>query len=263
MSELRAYHGDPGIKALYLTRVQAHREADALVQGTGWEDGRGCAVGCTLEVYDHSRYPAELGLPVSLAYLEDKIFEVIPRKDAMAWPERFLAAIPVGSDAQAAVDRWTLWLLLDATSPLARWREEDWMRGVTQLYERRLNGDEPSKADWAAAKRLADAHVETKSFPVPNATMDRASVSAARAAKSMVEAADASSRGARDILIHERVAHAAWHAMWAVWVVRWDEDGEANPGHANERFARANRLEQATWRTMADVLIVELEKGDG
>ena len=95
---LISFHGKQEIKDKYLSRVIAHRKADAIIQGTGWHKGKGCAVGCTLESYDHSRYPIELGLPEWLARLEDEIFENIPKKKAIVWPEKFLAAIPVGVD---------------------------------------------------------------------------------------------------------------------------------------------------------------------
>ena len=52
---LRAYHNDPATKRRYLARVRAHRLADELVQGTGFETNgqtRGCAVGCTLNAYE-------------------------------------------------------------------------------------------------------------------------------------------------------------------------------------------------------------------
>ena len=103
MTALRAFHGDPAIKAKYLARVRMHRELDHLTQGVGWEsDGetKGCAVGCTLDAYDHTRYPIEIGLPEWLAHIEDAIFEGLPYATAMAWPERFLTAIPVGADVE-------------------------------------------------------------------------------------------------------------------------------------------------------------------
>lgn len=94
--KMLSFHNDQEIKEKYLNRVIKHRELDNLIQGTGWENGKGCAVGCTLENYDHSRYPIELGLPEWLARLEDRIFEGLPRKEAILWPERFLESIPVG-----------------------------------------------------------------------------------------------------------------------------------------------------------------------
>lgn len=98
-----SFHGDEAIKEKYLARVLHHRELDHLVQGIGWESNgttKGCAVGCTLEAYDHSRYPIELGIPTWLAHLEDRIFEGLPVESAMEWPERFLRAIPVGVDLE-------------------------------------------------------------------------------------------------------------------------------------------------------------------
>lgn len=97
---LRAFHGDQAVKDKYLARVRAHAAADQLVQGIGWERGKGCAIGCTLEAYDHARYPIELGLPEWLARLEDAIFEGLPRDEAMVWPESFLEAIHPGADLE-------------------------------------------------------------------------------------------------------------------------------------------------------------------
>lgn len=77
---LIAFHGDPAIKQTYLDRVEAHRIADQIIQGTGWDENshRGCAVGCTLHDYNHLSYETELGIPFVLAHLEDAIFEALP-----------------------------------------------------------------------------------------------------------------------------------------------------------------------------------------
>ncbi len=93
---MKSFHGKQSVKDKYLSRVIAHQQADRLIRGTGWEDGKGCAVGCTLENYDHSRYPVELGIPEWLARLEDTLFEGMSVEKSKNWPELFLAAIPVG-----------------------------------------------------------------------------------------------------------------------------------------------------------------------
>lgn len=36
---LKAFHGDPAIKRKYLDRVRAHRAADNLIRGVGWDGG--------------------------------------------------------------------------------------------------------------------------------------------------------------------------------------------------------------------------------
>ena len=40
-----AYHNDPAIKSKLLADLQAHADADRLVKGQYWENGKGCAVG--------------------------------------------------------------------------------------------------------------------------------------------------------------------------------------------------------------------------
>ena len=92
---LLAYHSNPAIRKEYLQRVIDHRAADQISKGRYWEDGKGCAVGCTIHSGNHASYEKELGIPSELAYLEDFIFEDLPNARAMMWPEQFLAAIPV------------------------------------------------------------------------------------------------------------------------------------------------------------------------
>lgn len=117
-----AYHSDSAVKDKYLSRIKAHREADELVAGCGWEKNRhvrGCAVGCTFDKYDHSRGPVEIGFPEELMHLEDAIFEGLANGggDHLAFPAAFLAAVRPGADLSLVWPRFTLWLLTDTESP--------------------------------------------------------------------------------------------------------------------------------------------------
>lgn len=75
-----AYHNSHAIKAKYVDRFRAHTAADEVIQGTGYENGHGCFIGCTLDRYDHSGFVSELGVPLWLARLADTLFE--------AWSDR-------------------------------------------------------------------------------------------------------------------------------------------------------------------------------
>lgn len=97
---LRAFHGDPAIKEKYVNRLREHRRLENLIQGTGWKDGKGCAVGCTLEKFDHKSFEDELGLPEWLARLEDSLFESLPKGEAEQFAEDLLCAIPVGANIE-------------------------------------------------------------------------------------------------------------------------------------------------------------------
>lgn len=156
---LIAFHGEPGIKDRYLARVRLHREADRLVRGRGWEGGRGCAVGCTLESYDHSRYPIELGIPVELAHLEDRIFENLPHAEALQWPERFLDAATPGADLSRVWPLFAVWLLTDDACGVIQYAKTEAQRAsiqaVADLYREGVPSDDRR---WAAAAAYAYAY---------------------------------------------------------------------------------------------------------
>ena len=95
-----SYHNDPAVKAKYVARFAAHRAADEVIQGQGFENGRGCFVGCTLDAYDHEQFPIELGWPEWLARLADVIFEGLPKSESAQFGTDLLEAVPVGIDLE-------------------------------------------------------------------------------------------------------------------------------------------------------------------
>jgi len=106
MEKMKAFHGDEAIKQKYLARLKAHHKADEIIQGKGWKNGSGCAVGCTLDNYSHAAYKDELDLPVWLALLEDNIFEGLPAGEAQQFAVDFLEFIPTGADVDKV--QWQL-----------------------------------------------------------------------------------------------------------------------------------------------------------
>jgi len=111
MSTLLAYHNDPAIKRTYLARVRAHRKADQIIHGTYWENGKGCAVGCTIHSGSHAAYETELGIPRILAKLEDRLFEGMANGESVYFPERFISSIQVGVYLSNVWNQFAYWLL--------------------------------------------------------------------------------------------------------------------------------------------------------
>ena len=101
-----SYHNDPLVKQKYIARFATHRAADAVIQGTGFANGRGCFVGCTLNEYNHYAFPKELGWPIWLAYCADSIFEGLPKSLAPQFGTDLLEAVPVGVDLEPL--KWML-----------------------------------------------------------------------------------------------------------------------------------------------------------
>jgi hypothetical protein len=220
---LIAYHGDSAIKAEYLARVRAHREADELIHGTYWKDGKGCAVGCTVHSGDHSRYEAELGIPIQLARIEDGLFESLPNGQAMLWPEAFLDAIPVGADLRIAYWQFMHWLLVDPTEGVIRFakadRTKDAIGKVGDLYARLLRGETVDRDTWAAAAAAAAAAVAAASSSAAYwaAAADAAAADAAAADADDDAAAAASAywAAAADAAAADAAASAYWAAASA------------------------------------------------
>ena len=110
-----AYHNDPALKSAILLKLHAHAEADEFIKGKYWENGKGCAVGCTIESGEHVEYEKRFGIPQMLARLEDCIFEGLPNGDAKLWPEQFMGAIKPGSDLSRVGWQFLHWILTDST----------------------------------------------------------------------------------------------------------------------------------------------------
>lgn len=184
---MQAYHGDPQIKADILAQLAAHREADELVKGQYWEDGKGCAVGCTLHSGDHAEYEPRFGIPQMLAWLEDRIFEGLPNVEAQAWPEKFMAAIEPGADLSRVGWQFLHWLLTDETvNPgIADPSVKDAVKQCADVVLPLAEGDPADEsAAWSAARAA-----ESAAWSAAESATWSAAGAAWRAAESAAESA--------------------------------------------------------------------------
>ena len=156
-----AYHGDLSIKEKYLARIRLHAAHDEIIKGCYWQKGKGCAVGCTIHGSDHGAYERELGIPQTIAHMEDAMFERLPNVIAMKFPERFLAAITPGADLSLVMSRLMLWLLVDPDDGVILFADAEDAKSaierIAALYERQLSGDNPSPEEWSAEAAAAKA----------------------------------------------------------------------------------------------------------
>jgi hypothetical protein len=175
-----AYHNDPALKDKLLANLAAHAQADELIQGQYWEDGKGCAVACTLIDFDrkaakegsHERYEDIFGIPQVLAHLEDCLFEGLTNGKAKEWPIRFSSAIQPGVDLSMVWPRFAFWLL-------------------TEEVTRNIDRDK-HREQWVAIEGAADLYktlIETGK-PVPESAARSAARSADTAARSADTAAE-------------------------------------------------------------------------
>ena len=193
-----AYHGNAKEKSAILKQLRAHAKADEIRQGFYWEEGKGCAVGCTLHGSDHAEYEPRFGIPEVLARLEDRIFEGLPNVEAKKWPIAFMSAIKSGADLSDIWPQFAIWLLADPAKGVIRFAKTDAQRaaidGVAELYRQRVPHGDPRWA--AAAAYAADAAADYADADAAAADAADAAAYAAAAAAAYADYADAAAAAA-------------------------------------------------------------------
>ncbi|MBN8867536.1 MAG: hypothetical protein J0H98_08275 [Solirubrobacterales bacterium] len=168
---IRGWHGDPALKEATVAEMVEHQNADRLVQGYGyWQDGKGCAVGCLIKSDNHVEYEERFGIPEWLAWMEDKIFEGLPKEKAQQWPVRFLSAIPVGADFSGLKDQLSVARLKKLLELADTWDESyrrevvDSIQGVIDALENDGDLGAAESAAWSAARSAAWAAAESAAW---------------------------------------------------------------------------------------------------
>ena len=184
---MNSFHGDSEFKQKYIDRVVAHKNADAIVQGRYWEEGKGCAVGCTFELSDnvHEAGAKEWDVPEWLLRLEDTIFEGLPNDKAVNFPLQIIEAIPVGKSEDFFNQikwKFSAFLLkenidrvldLDIEETLKKQIVES-IRSVLNLYELALEtsrewSESARSAAWSAADSASRSAAESASWSARSA----------------------------------------------------------------------------------------------
>ena len=173
MKQIIAFKNDSKLKDKYVKRVKAHYDADEIIQGIYWENGKGCAVGCTLEYNKsddiHKKMETRLGIPEELARLEDRIFEGLTNGDAKKFPLEFLEAINVGADLSQVCIKMKIYILVDKHNGIIQYANTETkliIKEIVRLQKKLLKGenvdDEMSAAEsavWSAAYKSYAKHL--------------------------------------------------------------------------------------------------------
>lgn len=177
-----SFHNDASIKQKYIDRVKLHFEADEIIKGVYWENGKGCAIGCTLYSGSHINYEIELGIPEILAYLEDIIFESLPNDLAKTWPLQFLAAINVGVDLSLIWPKFAYWLLVDPEHGVIKFNRHQSIIDVATLFQRIIEGEKLNITEWQSTTDAATNAASAYAYAAYATNSSKASASAYAAA---------------------------------------------------------------------------------
>ncbi len=222
---LLSFHNDPAIKDKYVARLKAHAKADEFIKGKYWENGKGCAVGCTIHSSSHNAYETELGIPEWLAQLEDRIFEGLDNGDAKKFAVDFLISIPVGANLEPIKWKFCAFILKENIERVLNLTLDNKLkREVIEAIQKCLavHEDAIQSGQWdeSAARSAANAAIAAASAARSAASAASAAASAASAAwsaeRSAASAAIAAASAARSAAsAAASAASAAWSAAWS------------------------------------------------
>jgi hypothetical protein len=229
MNESPVLSFDAATKRKFTARARKHQLADEIIKGKYWEGGKGCAVGCLVHGESHAQLAEELGMPIQMAYLIDRLFEGMPLDKAKAFPLRFVKSLPVGKDLGPVMDRFLLALLSDPENGVMLSVSESVrpaIQTVIDLYTRQVAGDYPSREEWRAADSAAysaaysgvDSAAASAVYRAAYSAAASAAASAVYSAESSAESSAAASAAARAAsrAVYRAVYRAAEenHYLW-------------------------------------------------
>lgn len=168
-----AFRGDPAAKAEALERLRHHVAAGSFVYFPAWEDGKANVIGAVVEADDTPAFAEQMGYPVALAEtLPMFVNGFRPLAEAERFAEAWLARTPVGAELTGIVSRLVLDLLANAELAGLTERHPDVERArqtIMALHGRAIDGDEPDRKTWKAARLAAVAATDT----LEEETLDR------------------------------------------------------------------------------------------
>ena len=173
-------------KARFVKEAKMHQEADRFIQGN-WLNRQigdyksGCFYGCMTQTKENTLSKAceVMHLPEWLVYVSEKIFEGLPKEEAIKFPLELLEAIPVGMDSDKAYKSFMYQLLMDKDKG-------------------QINFTKKGSAQYKAIKQCSDLFL-----------MDEITASAALSAARSAESAARSAAWSAGI--------TAWSAASAAW----------------------------------------------
>ena len=189
-----------------VSELKKHQLADNFIKGDYFEDGKGCAVGCSLESVsrlngldleyfdDHSQYEEYFGLPEFFAQLTDKLFEGMSLEKSKSFPKDVIEAVKIGSDVSKIETKFKIAVLNRNLITLAKLDNDHGVIEITKNVIAALKSGD--KDELAAARSAASSIAYSASSAAWSAAMsawsaaESAAESAAYSAESAIRSAE-------------------------------------------------------------------------
>lgn len=192
---MNAFENTTMTKDELLTELKWHQSQDNFIKGSYWEDGKGCAVGCSLEslkrkksldisIEDHFSYEKHFGIPAWLAKVEDKIFEGVSLQRSKTWPVEFIEAINTSADLNKIKAPFLIFVLKSTLDKFDHDKYSNVKKSIDTVISLYENGEtDLTKFKTAAsASAAAYAYDASASYDADAAAYDASASASASAA---------------------------------------------------------------------------------
>lgn len=165
MIPLQAFHNKDSLKLETVSRMKQHIKLDQLVQGIGYDksSGKGCAVGCSIDCYDHQSFAKTLGVDIWIPQMYAGLHEGIHVNDIAKFNLNFLNSIPVGmTSKQSDMARLKLFYFMLTEIIPSKFQKYKEIEDIIELFKLSIEGTTVTKAQW---RKVADAIPSDYKYP--------------------------------------------------------------------------------------------------
>lgn len=153
-AESGSFFNDQKIKDKYVKRMAAHRQADELIRGVGFQEGKGCFIGCILNNYDHSQFENELNIPEWVGRVFDVLYEGMSIDRYIEFTT-VLEDIPLGSDLNKIKRPFMIFILESLFDQFDNEKFPEVTQAIKKVIDLHQSNSD-SEAAWAAAWAAAN-----------------------------------------------------------------------------------------------------------
>ena len=194
---MKAFTNTVITKEELVSELKRHQLADNFIRGQYFtEDGKGCAVGCSLESVsslkgielgdfdDHEKYEELFNLPESFALLTDKLFEGISLEKSKSFPVDVIEVINIGSDLNSIENKFKVIVLKKNLETLESLDDDFGVIKITNDIIIELSKDNPDSETLDAARSAAYSATYSATYSAESAARSAAYSAARSAARS-------------------------------------------------------------------------------
>lgn len=194
---MKSFNGSHQAYEEWGKQLKYHAERDELIQGTGWDNGKGCFIGCSIHDYSHQKFAKLFDVPEAIPRLADMLFENTDEAEAREFALAIWESMQVAVDYSKFTHYWHHWLVSDPKEGVIRFNDHPHVNAVGLLHLK-AQTELVTQEEWAEAETQAyTVYTEARAAAACSAEARAAVCSAAACSAETFATACSAARAAR------------------------------------------------------------------